>query len=218
MTTANRKRVFGDKMQFKSLSCAPVNELGVVYLFGVLHETLDLKIESIQAGFPDCVARRRIGPNRWEEIRVEFEYDSRSFLTHGHDPRGVDVIVCWKHNWTNCPEEIEIIELSTLLGDAEQIDKEIKTEKKLTSWQIFCQQKRLEGLAFGEIARLWQKGKENNILPLLGDTEQIDQEIKTEKKLTSWQTFCQKKRLEGVAFGEIGRLWRKEKGEKNPVG
>ena len=29
-------RVFGNKINFKSLSCAPVNELGVVYLFGVL--------------------------------------------------------------------------------------------------------------------------------------------------------------------------------------
>lgn len=109
MTTGNRKRVFGDKVRFKSLSCAPVNELGVVYLFGVLHETFDLKIESIQAGFPDCIARRRIGPNRWEEVRIEFEYDSRSFVTHGHAPDGVDVIVCWRHNWKECPKEIEII-------------------------------------------------------------------------------------------------------------
>lgn len=159
MTAANRKRVFGDKVQFKSMSCAPVNEHSVVYLFGVLHETFDLKIESIQAGFPDCVARKRIGPNRWEEVRIEFEYDSRSFMAHGHDPKGVDLIVCWKHNWNDCPKEIEIIELSTLIGDAEKIDKEIKTEKKLASWQLFCQQKRLEGLAFTEIGRLWREKK-----------------------------------------------------------
>ena len=160
MTTGNRRRVFGDKVEFKSLSCAPVNELGVVYLFGVLHDTFDFKIESIQAGFPDCIARRRIGPNRWEEVRIEFEYDSRSFMAHGHDPTGVNVIVCWKHNWPDCPKEIEIIELSTLLSDAEQIDNQIKAEKKLTAWQAFCQQKRLEGLDFSEIAKLWKKQKE----------------------------------------------------------
>lgn len=161
MTRTNRRRVFGDKVQFKSLSCAPVNELGVVYLFGVLHETFDFKIESIQAGFPDCIARRRIGQNRWEEVRIEFEYDSRSFVAHGHNSAGVDAIVCWKHNWLDCPKEIEIIELSTLLGDAEQIDMQIKTEKKLTAWQAFCQKKRLEGLDFGEIASLWKAEKEN---------------------------------------------------------
>ena len=214
MTPGNRKRVFGDKVQFKSLSCAPVNELGVVYLFGVLHETLDLKIESVQAGFPDCVARRRVGPNRWEEVRIEFEYDSRSFMAHGHDPKSVDVIACWKHSWTDCPEEIEIIELSTLLGDVEKIDKEIKTDTKLTSWQLFCQQKRLEGLDFGDIARLWRKERDEKNPRLLGDADQIDKEIQTEKKLTSWQLFCQQKRREGVDFDEIARLWRKEKARR----
>lgn len=160
MTTSNRKRVFGDKVEFKSLSFAPVNELGVVYLFGVLHDTFGFKIESIQAGFPDCVARRRVGQNRWEEVRIEFEYDSRSFVTHGHDPSGVDMIVCWKHNWKQCPKEIEIIELSSQMGVAEQIDTQIKTEKKLNAWQEFCQRKRLEGAgSFAEIAKLWNERK-----------------------------------------------------------
>ena len=157
---ANRKRIFGDKISFKSLSCAPVNELGVVYLFGVLHETFDFKIESIQAGYPDCVARRKVGRNKWEEVRIEFEYDSKSFKIHGHDPEIVDVIVCWTHNWYDCPKTIEIIELSTLLKEAEQIDSEIKTPRKLNNWQKFCQQKRLEGVgSFSEIAKMWQREK-----------------------------------------------------------
>ena len=88
-----RRRVFGDKINFKSLSCAPVNELGVVYLFGVLHDTFDLKIESIQAGFPDCVDRRKIKNNRWEEVRIEFEFDRKSFVAQGHDESMVDMIV-----------------------------------------------------------------------------------------------------------------------------
>ena len=100
-------------------------------------------------------------PNRWEEVRIEFEYESRSFSAHGHDPNGVDVIVCWRHNWKECPKEIEVIELSTLLGDAEQIDTQIKTEKKLTAWQAFCQEKRLEGVeSFAEIAQLWKERKQ----------------------------------------------------------
>lgn len=155
-----RKRIFGDKVGFRSLSCAPVNELGVVYLFGVLHETFDLQIESIQAGFPDCVARRRVGANRWEEVRIEFEYESRSFVAHGHDPKGVDAIVCWRHNWRECPERIEIIELSSLLADAEQIDVEVGKGRKLTEWQEFCREKRLNGVeSFREIAELWRARK-----------------------------------------------------------
>jgi hypothetical protein len=136
-----------------------MNELGVVYLFGVLHDTFDFKIESIQSRYPDCLARRKVGNNRWEEIRIEFEYDSRSFKTHGHDPSGVNVIVCWINNWSECPENIEVIELSSLLVDAEHIHMQIKTKKTLTAWQTFCQKKRLEGVSFTEIARLWKKQK-----------------------------------------------------------
>ena len=159
MANENRRRIFGDKIAFKSISCAPVNELGVVYLFGVLHETFDFKIESIQSGYPDCIARRKVGKNRWEEVRIEFEYDSRSFRAHGHDPSGVDIIICWRHNWDNCPKRIEVIELASLLGDAEQINKQIQRGKTLTQWQLFAQQKRLEGLTFVEIARLWKNAR-----------------------------------------------------------
>ena len=154
-----RRRVFGDKISFKSLSCAPVNELGVVYLFGVLYDTFDLKIESIQAGFPGCIARRKIKQNRWEEVRIEFEFESKSFEAHGHDPNRADMIVCWKHNWKDCPVHMEVIELSSVLGDAEEIDDQIKTDKKLNEWQKFAQEKRLEGLDFKEIAKLWKKKK-----------------------------------------------------------
>ena len=216
MTATKRRRVYGDKVEFKSMSCAPVNELGVVYLFGVLHETFGFKIESIQAGYPDCVARRRIGPNKWEEVRIEFEYDSKSFLSHGHDPNGVDAIVCWRHNWTECPKEIEVIELSTQLGNAERIDKEIKTEKKLNAWQLFCQQKRLEGLSWAETARLWHMEKNKKKVKPSKTSDQKTREIKSEKKLTPYQEFCGKKRLEGFTFSEIGQMWREEKEKKNP--
>lgn len=49
MTDGKRRRIYTNRMQFKSLACAPVNERGVVCLFGVLHDIFDLKIESIQA-------------------------------------------------------------------------------------------------------------------------------------------------------------------------
>lgn len=154
-----KRRVFGNRIDFKSLSCSPVNELGVVYLFGVLHDTFDLQIESMQAGFPDCTARRKIGSNRWEEVRIEFEFKSKNFVTHKHDPDGADMIVCWEHNWKKCPAHIEVIELSSILQDAEDIDTQIKTKKILSEWQRFSQEKRLEGLDFHEIAKLWKQMK-----------------------------------------------------------
>ena len=51
----------------------------------------------------------------------------------------------------------------------------------------------------------------------MGDAEQIDTQIKTEKKLNAWQEFCQQKRLEGVgSFADIAQMWKKQKDNKNP--
>jgi hypothetical protein len=35
---------------------------------------------------------------------------------HGHDPKKCDVLVCWRHNWKECPEEIGLVELSKIFG------------------------------------------------------------------------------------------------------
>jgi hypothetical protein len=193
-----RRRQFGERINFKSLSCAPINEQGVVYLFGVLHDAFDLKIESVQTGFPDCIARRDMGNGRWEELRIEFEFQSTSFVKHKHDPDGVGMIICWKHDWQQCPDHIEVLELSSLIGDMEEISDEVKEPKKLTEYQRFCQEKRLQGISFTEIAKLWRQRK-------AGRTTQ------TEKPLPTWQEFCRIKRLEGLEFGEIARLWHEQK-------
>ncbi len=99
-----------------ALTNAPVNELGVVFLFGMLAGELGFQVESLRAGYPDCVARRQIQPGKWQDQRVEVEYESLNFLRHGHDPAKCDVIVCWRHNWTNCPKHIEVIELREMIG------------------------------------------------------------------------------------------------------
>lgn len=151
------RRVYGDPLNFKSLSRKPVNEHGVIYLFGVLHKSFDLQVESIQSGFPDCIARRRVAEGRWEEVRIEFEYESKSFCAHGHDPDGADIIVCWKHNWSSCPDRIEVIELSSLLRDARALGDDIRAKRKpLSAWQLFAQRHRLAGRSFAEISSLWK--------------------------------------------------------------
>jgi len=193
------RRIYGQKINFKSLSCAPSNELGVVYLFGVLHDAFDFKIESIQAGYPDCLSRRQISSDKWEELRIEFEYKSKAFVQHKHDPDKVDMIVCWKHDWTNCPDDIEVIELSSLIPDIEQIAQDVKQPGKLTAWNEFAREKRLQGLSFPEIARLWRQRK--------NQTAESKPSGKT-GKLSEYNKFCREKRLEGKSFSEIGELWQ----------
>lgn len=98
--------VLGEKIDFQGLLHAPVNELGVVYLFGILSDDLDFVVESFQSGFPDCEAKRRIKNKRWQRVRIEFEYISSNFIDHGHDITKCDIIICWEHDWDDCPLEV----------------------------------------------------------------------------------------------------------------
>lgn len=102
-------------LDFRGLRHEPVNEQGVVLLFGLVAKELGYIVESVQSGFPDCEAKRQIAPQRWQRVLIEFEFESRNFRDHGHPFAGCDIIVCWRHNWPGCPPQIEILELSSLI-------------------------------------------------------------------------------------------------------
>jgi len=103
--------LLGEPMHTAALTHEPVNEMGVSLLFAMMARDLGIIIESAQAAFPDCRAKMEVIPGRWQDVRIEFEKDSRSFAEHGHDPKGCDMIVCWRHNWKACPKEIMVLEL-----------------------------------------------------------------------------------------------------------
>jgi len=109
------RATYGNPTRFRGLRHEPVNEQGVVLLFGMLAKELGYVIEAVQTGFPDCEAKRRIAPERWQRVDIEFEFESRNFRDHGHAASGCDVIVCWRHNWDECPGHIEIVELSNVI-------------------------------------------------------------------------------------------------------
>jgi hypothetical protein len=108
--------VMGEPFDRRPMTNAPVNELGVMVLFGMVAAGLGLQVESVQGKFPDCIARRQVAPGKWQYLRIELEYESKNFKLHGHDPKGCDMIVCWRHNWKECPAEIEVVELCKLFG------------------------------------------------------------------------------------------------------
>ncbi|MBI4496373.1 MAG: hypothetical protein HY689_00510 [Chloroflexi bacterium] len=108
MAGPRRRSEYGEPIDFRGLRHAPINEQGVVYLFGMISRELGFLVEAIQQGFPDCEAKREIRGQRgrWESVRIEFEFRSSTFKAHGHDPDGCDLIVCWEHDWPNCPAEV----------------------------------------------------------------------------------------------------------------
>jgi hypothetical protein len=110
---------FGRPIDFRGLRHAPINEQGVVFLFGIVAYELGFIVEAVQAGYPDCEAKRCVDrkSQRWQRVRIEFEFRSRNFLDHGHDPAGCDVIVCWEHDWPECP--LEVLELRSVIDSLE---------------------------------------------------------------------------------------------------
>ena len=116
------RATYGDPIHFPGFRHEPVNEQGVVLLFGMLAKDLGYMIEAVQKGFPDCEAKREVAPGRWQRVRIEFEFESKNFHGHGHSVNGCDVIVCWRHNWPDCPKHLEVLDLSSLiksLGNAQ---------------------------------------------------------------------------------------------------
>jgi len=109
------RTAYGNPTNFLGLRYEPVNEQGVVLLFGMFAGELGYMIEAVQKGFPDCEALRQIAPDRWQRVRIEFEYESKNFHGHGHLASGCDVIVCWRHNWPACPKHLEVLELSRVV-------------------------------------------------------------------------------------------------------
>lgn len=109
---------YGNPTPFRWLRHEPVNEQGVVLLFGMLAKNLGYLIENVHKGFPDCEAKRQVGPDRWQRVHLEFEFESRNFREHGHPTNGCDVIVCWRHNWQGCPEHLEVLELASVVKSA----------------------------------------------------------------------------------------------------
>lgn len=110
---------YGAPISFRGLQHAPINEQGVVYLFGMVSSELGLIVEAVQSTYPDCEAKRCIDKNRnrWQRVRIEFEFYSSNFRDHGHDPDHCDMIVCWEHNWADCP--LEVIELRSVIDQLE---------------------------------------------------------------------------------------------------
>ncbi|CAN0590886.1 unnamed protein product, partial [Laminaria digitata] len=109
----------GPPLAFRGMACAPVNEMGVVLLFGMVAADLGYAVDSIGTAFPDCLGRRLVtgaagggsgADDRWEPVRIEFEFRSRTFFYHGHDVDACDVIICWQHDWPDCPLDVLVLE------------------------------------------------------------------------------------------------------------
>lgn len=116
-----KENMFGKPINVAGLAHAPINEQGVVFLFALVCEKLGFRVEAVQQPCPDCIAKRKIetrkGIEVWKSVRIEFEFRSYSFKLHNHDPNACDLIVCWIHDWQDCPLEVIALEKELAQGN-----------------------------------------------------------------------------------------------------
>ena len=81
----------------------------VIFLFGCLYRHFNFQeilIGHEKAGDLDALAFLNN-----EGVIIEFEAYSSNFGKQGHDKSKCNLIVCWKHDWKECPDSIDVLEL-----------------------------------------------------------------------------------------------------------
>lgn len=109
------KNLFQGLNNFEGICRAPQTEQEGIILFGKLSQHLKMRIEYVGKPFPDALIRVKEG-NRWTTKAAEFELNSSDFERHGHlksmkKGKGCDMIICWKHDWTEKPRNLQIVEI-----------------------------------------------------------------------------------------------------------
>ncbi|NIM15900.1 MAG: hypothetical protein GTO45_28205 [Candidatus Aminicenantes bacterium] len=119
--TIKKRRLLGEALDFRGLRFAPTNKEGVIYLFGMISHELGFIIEAFREEFPSAEGKRCLGiegpditdQQTWEQVKIEFEYKSSDFQAHGFGADQCDIIVCWFHDWDDCP--VEVLELKSTI-------------------------------------------------------------------------------------------------------
>ena len=98
----------------QAIPAVRIDEKAVIFLFGRIFRFLnfdDVTVGHEKAGDLDAWAWNE---REMRDTIIEFEATSRNFDIHKHDSKKCNLIVCWEHNWKQCPRNIEVLELKYL--------------------------------------------------------------------------------------------------------
>lgn len=83
----------------------PKNEAETISLFQLIEQRIGWRIVHLQRKYPDAVIENDSG----DKLICEFEYQSRNFQCHNHDPERCDLIICWEDNWPDSPIPVQAL-------------------------------------------------------------------------------------------------------------
>lgn len=114
-TTKKKPGFLGEPVHFRGLKFAPANEKGVAYLFGMIAHELGFAVEAFRTESPEWEGKRCLDTdnNTWEQVKIDFEFKSSDFKKYDPAENDSDLIVCWNHDWEECP--IEVLELKSVI-------------------------------------------------------------------------------------------------------
>lgn len=93
----------GEPMELQVMRWTPTNEMGVVALFIEFRRELGFPIiEIIRTSFPDAAVFESSSKGYIRKY-IEFEFRSSGYKSHIRSKRKCDYVVCWEHDWKDCP-------------------------------------------------------------------------------------------------------------------
>lgn len=113
---------------FRGLQYGPTNELGVVFLFGMVAKELGFMVRCVRSRYPDCIADRCASrqPERWEKVNIEFEFLTSRFK---HPREGADLIVCWEDDRPG-RSPLDVLELKSEIRKLPRVVKASRTRSE----------------------------------------------------------------------------------------
>jgi len=95
------KSVVGQVINTRCMVYAPVEKIGIMFLFARLLDDLGFIIEEIVPKGPRVIARREIKEGL-EKVEVAFAFNSSEARGEGYLDN-CDLLVCWQDDWGDCP-------------------------------------------------------------------------------------------------------------------
>ena len=146
----------------------PINEQGTIVLFPELAPELGYTFKEIGTHCPDAILEKD-----GTLIRVEFEFRSKAFHAHKHNPDDVDLIICWEDNWPNAPLPVLALEKYVTLARRTE-------EVKPAWWQRFLDWWRDVAVARTNMRRAIKQAKiKNHTCKFCGGTFQSHSQYTT---------------------------------------
>lgn len=104
-----------ETINFRGIKTAPVDVEGVIFIFGMICEELSFIIEAFNTEMPCFEGKRRLDGSgkKIQDVKIGVYHKSYDLKTKSGSVTDCDIIVCWEHDWNDCP--VEVLELKAVL-------------------------------------------------------------------------------------------------------